>query len=222
MEIRNMSFFTPQFGFNSFGGGGSFPGYTQPWNAQFPFPGNHSNAWNTNPGWNNQFGGWGNQFPGFSPTTSNWNNTSPWSNFFGGSNFSNQFNESFPWGFGQNQSQPWNNQSWNSQPWNHAFPFSGQQSSFNSFSPWNTPFAGNQASPFGWNQASPFASSPFASFPFGWWNQAQQQTPGTTNEQSGASPAAQSGYPFPFAGFNPFFCFNPQTAPTSNGATQAA
>ncbi len=198
-----MSFFTPQFGFNGYSGG-SFPGFNQPWNAQFPFPGSSWNGGNHNNSWNNQFNGWANQFPGFSPFANTWNQSSPWSNF-GGSNFSDH--QSFPWGFGQSwNSQPWNNQFWNNQPWFNAAPFFGQQTGFG---PWNTPFAGSQ----------PF---PFASFPFGWWNQNQQQTATTTNEQGTASPAAQAGYPFPFAGFNPFFCFNPQNAPTSNGATQAA
>ena len=209
-----MSFFTPQSGFNGFGGS-SFPGFNQPWNAQFPFAGNNWNGGNYN-SWNNQFNGWANQFPGFSPFASNWNNSSPWNNF-GGSNFQDQFNQSFPWGFAQSQSwnnQPWNNQLWNSQPWSNASPFFGQQTGF---SPWNTPFAGNQPSPFAWNQAALFAS-----FPFGWWNQNHQQAAGTNSDQGTASPAAQAGFPFPFAGFNPFFCFNPQNAPTSNGATQAA
>ncbi len=230
-----MNFF-PQTGFNGFGTQPSngFNGFNQPWNQQNntygQFPGNWNNQpwnwqnttttpwsgfnnWNQSPSWNtgSSFGGFNQNATPFSGdwNSTNWNNSffgnTPWNtngfSGFGGFNTPSAFG-GFP-GF------------WQGQSWNGTTPSFGA-SNWGGFSPFGAAT--------GWNQSFPFGGVPFAGVPFGWWNQSpvtQTETNGST-EQSATTPQGNGAYPYPFAAFNPFFCFNPQGATTCNGTTQAA
>lgn len=238
-----MSFY-PQFGFNNntafngFGGnpGNWFGGFNQPWNQSFGTGGHNGGNWN-----NNFFGNtpW-NSTPWNGTTNwnqTNWNQTTPWNvntgfNGFNpfaapfGGNWNNSSLANTPWntnfnGFGNTntfQGQPWNNTAAFS-GWNGT-PFFGS-ANWSNASPFNTPFAWNQNTPFA---ATPFTGVPFGGIPFGWWNQSPVNSTETigTVEQGTTNAQNVGAYPYPFAAFNPFFCFNPPTSATCNGATQAA
>lgn len=211
-----MSYY-PQFGFNGFGGT-PFGGY-----GGTPFTGFGGTPYSGTP-FNGFNSGWNNQTPFYGQNWSGWNNA------FQGSSPNTGFNG---WNGGN-----WNGGNWNNTNWNNS------ASTFPGYSGWNTSYA-NQAVPFvgtgwtpfsgtggqGWNGV-PFGgfngwntpwnqATPFGAFPFGWWSQAAGQTvPTTGTEHTASGPVNQPVYPFPFGGFNPYFCSNPKVNGTP--ATQAA
>ncbi|RMH10648.1 MAG: hypothetical protein D6695_11055 [Planctomycetota bacterium] len=139
-------------------------------------------------------------FPGFQPSNSfgqnNWN--TPWSNGFN-TPFGNSFGSYFPWNnWSNNWSSPVN---WFSGS-NWGAPFNWQS------------FFGNI--PYGWNFANPFFAFPFGTN----WQQTGNTQSGTSEQPTNVG--ANVAYPFPFGGFNPFMCVNPQSVVNGNPSTQAA
>jgi hypothetical protein len=226
----------PQYGFNGF-----FPG-TTPWNGAF-------NTWNSSfgqgfgQGFGTGFGtGFGSTpFGSFHTPNTGWNNTG-WNNF--GWNQSNGTPTGGWNGFGGWNSTPFG--------FNQTVPFGGTFPSFGTTFGASTPFSGfgngwtgtpgwnsaapawfNQTTPFGWNGSgwngsgwngsTPFGwnAAPFGAVPFGWWNQSVPQT-GTPIETGVTGPTNTPAYPFPFGGFNPFFCCTPQVTSNGTPATKAA
>jgi hypothetical protein len=147
---------------------------------------NFTNGWNIN-GWN--------------PLTSNvngWNNVSAFNTpFVGASNWNTPFAQT-PW-YAQNfigqgttpfaATQPFGAV----QPYNFAFPFGGSNV-------WNGQF------PFGYQNTTPVTGG----YP------TTTTTNGQTNGQQVEYTGRVAAYPFPFSGFAPFMCVNPQQTPATN------